>query len=345
MQAHLARMAGLFGDVGHMVALHQFGKQYCELAKTNKRKNIPFRLEKDLKFNIQKQMVKFLKLKGVPRQLLIPYDLEEDTKGPAESDLRMVIQAALEMIDAYDAGKFALYGAQGTLPAQGFVRLLKLSTPQLDKMQRTVGDYLRTAAADEAPEGASLFISSVDDEPESVEPVPDGPEGIRIPTYPNLSVNAKSREALRSFFSLCEQETEVENLTRLSTGYLRDSGLFDRAALLRVNALGTNALVLQSCGLSVKAGDTLAVTDPLSPFKAMRLEIKSANTKSAQVSAPFGVNAYAIGPVDVLADGERLVLYVDRASSQGLGMESRRVFRLVLGLLMRSVQAMRQPEA
>jgi hypothetical protein len=341
----MARTVGLLADVGHMLALHALGSKYLELARANRRQTLAFRLQKDLKFDLVREHLKFLASKGVPRTLLAALDPDGEVKGKNEADLRLIIRSALELIDAFDTGKLTTYIVGKELPASSTLRLFKVSPAQQERVLKASHDYLRTVVADEAPEGTSLLLSSADADdapaPESVAGA--GADAIRIPTYPNMSVLPESREALKEFFVLCEEETDIERLKRKSIEHLKESGLFDRTALLEVASDGTKVSVIHECGMPLHSGAVIPIKDETSPFRALRLEIKSANVRGDFSSVPFGSGAYALGPLDVLASGERIAVYADKAGSEALNMDARRAFRLALGLLMETIRELKEP--
>jgi len=53
--------------------------------------------------------------------------------------------------------------------------------------------------------------------------------------------------------------------------------LFERAALIRITPNSEEAVVEYAHGLEVETGDIISTKDPLSPFKAFGVEIKSTN--------------------------------------------------------------------
>ena len=329
-------MAGLFADVGHMVALTRHGKKYCELAKANRRKALGFRLQKDLNCDVNAELVHHLTIKGVPRLLILAYDLEADAKEGSEADLRFVIQSALELIDAYDNRKFDAYHPDKGLPGHSMLRMLKTNLVQHERLYKACSEYLKMSSAEEAPEAASMLVA---EEAEPAEPSPE-PTTISVPVYSNNSVRAKSRDALQDFFSLCEQEQDRESLKLKAAEYLHARGLFARTALVRINPKSDEGVIVTAFGLGQKAGDKISVKDPFSPFRAYRVAIKSTNVNAEKTTAPFGSTAYAIGPVDILPSGETVVLYADLSDKQILSLESRRVFRLSLGLLTQSIKTL-----
>ena len=343
-----ARLSGLYADIGHMVALLHLGDVYCEIVKTKGRKNVPFRLEKDHQLKLEKLLPQYLRSKGLPEKLILPYDDEQQAKAAADIDLRCCVRSAQELIDAFDSGKLASYAPDGTIPARSNLRLLKLNAAQHTRIYKATADYLKLIAEHEAPENSSLLLSSVEDE-STVELGSDSSaDTMRVPKYPDAPVNSKSRAQMQDFYSLCESAGDEGSLKIKAVEYLRQSGLFERAALIRVPQGANDGIIDYATGFDKRAGDKIPINDPLSPLNLFRMEIKSTNVKSDSMQAPFGVAAYAIGPVDVNAKGDKVLLYTDHSGHKSLSMESRRVFRMAVGLLMRSFEALRQgakPEA
>ncbi len=337
----LARMSGLFVDVGHMVALALHGKKYVEIVKANKRKMQAFRLQKDLNCDIAAQQIRQLTLKGVPKLLILPYDPKADAKSGTEADLRWVMQAAFECTDAFDSGKFDTFKPDKELPARSALRMLKITPVQHERLYKTCAEYLKMSAEKEASEGASMLVSSDEVENASGESKSTEANGISVPLYSNNSVQAKSREALQDFFTLCEQEKDPEVLCRKATSYLRERGLFAGSALIKLSANGDKAQIDSAQGVSKKTGDSISLDDPLSPIRAFRAGNKSADVATKKANPLFGSSAYALGPVEALPSGEKLLLYVDLGAQPILSLESRRVFRLSLGLLSQSLKVLR----
>lgn len=337
-----ARAAGLFADVGHMLAALQLGAKYCEAAKKNKRATLAYRLEKDHSFDLNKAQLRYLKGKGIPRALLMPYDLDEAPKVGLEKDLRLLVQAAKELIEAYDAGKLDNYAPGKALPANCTLRTLSTLPFQQQRIHHAVQEYLRIAASEEAPEGASLLISAGE---EDENPALAGDTEQRIgadmvvPRYPNLSISPKSRDALRDFLELCEKVPDELTLSAKSVDALKKSGMFARVAILRVSPEGNRVAVENAIGLGVGPGADVEVPAGRSPFASERVDVRSTQVTGEGVSAPFGTSAFGLGPLGPLPSGERRVLYVDCAEAPTLKLETRRVFRLALGLLSQCLQA------
>jgi len=63
--------------------------------------------------------------KGASQTSILAYDTESEVKGETETNLRFIIQSALEIVDAYDSEKFATYSPDKALPVQSTLRFLK----------------------------------------------------------------------------------------------------------------------------------------------------------------------------------------------------------------------------
>jgi len=246
----------------------------------------------------------------------------------------------MELVEAYDAGKLEAYHPGRILPAQSSLRLLQINSLQQGRIHSACREYLTRVALHEAPEGANMVLTELDEE-ETMEVATEesGVDPIRVPVYKSAEITPKSLDQLQDFMRLCEEEKDKGKLKRRAVEYLKKSGLFERAALVRINVLNDLALVEHAIGLGKRGGDKVEISNPLSPFHTFKTDIRSCNIKSGAFMAPFGVSAYAIGPVE-LESGERVVLYADQGREGVLSMESRRVFRLALGMLMQSVQAL-----
>lgn len=112
---------------------------------------------------------------------------------------------------------------------------------------------------------------------------------------------------------------------------LTDSGPFEKSALIVVSKDRKNAIVVAARGPSISCGQTLTLTDPLSPLAQCFSKVQSFGNKSSGES-PWGSKAFALSPVD--ADHETPVaLYADCGNEGSLTFEARRIFRAVVDIL------------
>ena len=331
------RMAGLMAESGHMVALLKLGKTYCEVAKANSRKNLPFRLEKDHKINVDSLRINYLRNKGMPAKIIVPYDLDMDTKTPVDVDIRACVRSAMEMIDAFDTGKFSNYKPDKPLPSHSSLRLLKVSPVQTEKLYKTISDYLERISAQEEPEGAAVFLQTTQED--SVIDLNEGaPDNLKVPNYPVTIIKPNSQEKLQPLVDICSTESADEEVRNKAVDFLVQSGFFKRAAFVKIHPDSDEATITYSAGFDEMLTKKIVVQDPLSPFKMFKSKIKSFSSKAGKLSAPFGVSAYAVGPIAVTAEGNRLILYADSAGLKGLTLDLRSVFRVTMNLLSTRLQ-------
>jgi hypothetical protein len=341
--AATARISGLLSEIGHMVALLSLGQTYVDVLTQHKRKNLAFRLEKDHKFNIETIRIKYLRSKGIPEKLILPYDLEAQLKTPGDVDLRACIRSAIAIIDAFDNGKMSLYNPDQPLPSQSELRLFKMTPIQHERLYKTLSDYLKKTADHEAPASASMLISSSDQD-DVLELNEEDSSQIKVPHYPISYVKPQSRTKLEDFFKICESAMSEEQLKNAALESLIRSGFFSRAALIRVPPESNKALIEESLGFEKPIGPSIEISDPLSPFNLFRLDIKSFNSKTNAPKAPFGCSAFAIGPIALSAVGEKILLYADASQAAGLTMDCRGAFRLAMNLLASKFQSFKTSE-
>lgn len=326
--ANQVRISALLSETGHMAALLYLGKTYTSVLKEHGRSKLPFRLEKDHKVKLDDLRVKYLRARGVPERLIIPYDLDMDLKGSSEVDLRALVNSSIELVDAYSNEKLHNYNPDKPLPSKSNLRLLGVTPFHMERIYKTVGEYLKKITVEEEPEGASVFLQTVEED-SSVNLDEGGKNEMKVPTYPTVIVKPKSQAKLQPLCDLCEEEKDNQALKSKSAKLL--NSFFDRVAFVKVPAEGDEAEIEFTAGFGENTPKKLTIKDPLSPFKLFRLKIKSFDSKSAKPAAPFGVSSFAVGPVALLPGGEKLVLYADKKN--GMTLDSRGVFRLSMSLL------------
>ena len=108
-------------------------------------------------------------------------------------------------------------------------------------------------------------------------------------------------------------------------------GCFSKSALVVVSNDRSRAIVVAARGEDIGNGQTIDITDPLSPLAQCFSKVQSFGNRESEHS-PFGSKAFAVAPID--ADHETPVaLYADCGNDGSLTFEARRVFRTVVELL------------
>lgn len=137
-----AQTVGLMCNIGQMLACVHFGNSYLELTHSASRSSLNYRLAHNHNFDPRQIQVAYLRKYGFPEHLLFALDREIAQKNPDRLVLRFVIEAAVELVDAYDSHKFDRYKPAGTLPRQSALRMLQLSDKQHENIYDRVLEYL-----------------------------------------------------------------------------------------------------------------------------------------------------------------------------------------------------------
>lgn len=338
--APLAKLAGLFSDIGNMVALMTLGKKYVDIAKANKRKNIPYRLEKDHNINLEKIRTKFLRMKGLPDRMLLVYDLEMNLKAATDVDLRACVRTAIELVDAYDSEKWDTYSPQKPIPARSDLRLLKVTPVQHERIYTACSEYFKAAAEQLQPSAPSLLVQT-SNEDATLDVATGGPEQIKVPNYTSVAIKPSNRQRIQAFMQCCEDAKTEAELKDVSLKALVDSGLFSRAAFIRTTSANDQAIIDASAGFSSDTPKTIPITDANSAFSIFRLDIKSFSSASSATNPPFDTKAFGIGQIAVSADGDRLFFYADSENTPALTVDARGAFRMAMGLLKGKIEILR----
>jgi HD-like signal output (HDOD) protein len=336
-KAEVARLSGLFSDVGHMITLLKLGETYCDLVEAHGRGSLAYRIEKEHKFNLKNVHTQYLQARGVPEAMWVAYD-EEAQKQSKDLKTALIVKSAVELIEAADGGRIEKFSPEEKLPARSSLRLLDVNAANHKKIYSTCVAYLKKFE-EEAPEGAGMLLTTLEEEPIEQENPLDQP--IKIPTYPSPQIKARSQQKLQAFFELCESEKDETALQKKTVAALVGEGLFSRAALIRVDSANSAGIIVEGANFGLQNGATFPIENELSPFYHFRVQIKSTNIQQAGTNIPFDESAYALGPIGRPSDEDRLVLYADAAGQGSLTMEMRKIFRLVLTLLTEAVSAAR----
>ncbi len=128
-----------------------------------------------------------------------------------------------------------------------------------------------------------------------------------------------------------DKATSGEEVLRAILAILTETGPFEKSALIVVSKDRKNAIVVAARGPNITCGQTLTLSDPLSPLAQCFSKVQSFGNKGSQES-PWGSKAFALSPVDADHDTP-VALYADCGNEGSLTFEARRVFRVVVDIL------------
>lgn len=330
----LAAIAGLMTQMGHLIACAYFGERYLELVRSRSRASAQYKLQQDHNFDLVTIQLGYLRMRGIPQEVLLSLDKNAQCKTPAQAALRFIVQSSIELVDAYSRDQFDRYKKQGDLPSKSNLRLLKLGEHQYEEMIELVTAYL------EAPEGEVARGEGLDAVPEAAE----GAEGFAPTSFPPAEVpppppetpdtfSDEAKSALALIKRLCEESKNSQELLNNVMQLLITEGPYRRAALIIVGAGGHSAKLHIEVGSGFERGSTIPILDPVSPLAMCLMKVKSFNAQGIEdILSPFGTSAYALAPLTV-SYPTPVLLYADCGTEKPLALESRKIFRMVMGLL------------
>lgn len=140
--AEEAQTVGLMSTIGQMVACAYFGSRYVELAQSVSPKTLAYRLSNDHNFDIRSMRLSYLRQHGLPEVLIFAFDRELAPKSPERLYLRVIADAATELVEAFDHNKWERYQDFTTLPGQSALRIFQLPEPVYYRLYDRVEEYL-----------------------------------------------------------------------------------------------------------------------------------------------------------------------------------------------------------
>ena len=139
------QVVGLLLYVGEMLAVAHFKQQYVKLATEHARSAVNYRLANDLKFDVEKMGVAYLRRGGIPEALLFALDRDARPRAPERAVMKPICMAAAEMLDSFDAGRWEKLAPGRSLPPKSALRMLQLGDAAYLKVYERLSEYLLSA--------------------------------------------------------------------------------------------------------------------------------------------------------------------------------------------------------
>jgi len=348
--------AALLSVVGEMVVIAYLKDRYLPLARQYKRRSqIMYRLGKD--FQIDPDVVRFeyLRHRGIPQEVYSAFLEEADAGAAGAGIVRMIVIAAMELVEAHESEKLSNYEPGRKLPPKSPLRMMQLSDAQYEKLFKLCERYLQTGelefeldaeemptespevAVEESEEATEPTVASgavtaaeirvevseavpvvvVDATPETHDEVPPSP--------------SKIESAVGAIVSLFDEVESKADVVELILESLIEHGHFARTALLAIDKEKREAVTIAACGENTKGMTNLSIRDPLSPLLQSLSKVQSCSRVGVG-NSPFGSPTFALAPIDA-GDGTPVVLYADCGHGEKIGLAARRIFREVIGRL------------
>lgn len=126
----LTQTCALLSYIGPMILCHYFDREYLEVAHLRKRNALNYRMQSKYGFNYNEAYLTYLKARNLPSEIFFAFDKELKCVTSAQSSLRFIIESAIEIVEAYEDGKFIKYVPGVELPPKSALRLLKINEAQ-----------------------------------------------------------------------------------------------------------------------------------------------------------------------------------------------------------------------
>ena len=125
----VSQTCALLSYFGLMLACETLKEDYLELAHIKKRSTLNYRLQTNHSFDPGKVQLEYFQSKNLPLILFYAFDKELKCKTSAQSSLRFIVEASMELSEAQDEGKLEKYRHFHKLPPKSSLRLLKITEP------------------------------------------------------------------------------------------------------------------------------------------------------------------------------------------------------------------------
>lgn len=126
----IAQTCALLSYLGQMIICSYLKREYLELAHLRKRNALAYRLQSRFNINFQKLQLDYFKNRKLPPVVFYAFDRELKCKTTAQSSLRFIVESSVELVEAYEDGRWSKYSPNSKLPSKSNIRLLKISETQ-----------------------------------------------------------------------------------------------------------------------------------------------------------------------------------------------------------------------
>lgn len=349
--AEECQTAALMSEVGFMLSLARFKERYLKVLSSTPGKGFAYKLEQELKLDVGKFRLDYLAEKWFPLSLLSVFDPDLKCKTTAQANQRFTIEGAIELMEAGESSKLDKYAPEKDLPKKSALRYLEWTPATRESLWESLSQMFELVPEDELdlhplpsatppsePKEETVRSSQkvplyfVETQVEFIEPEENEAE------RPITHFSERNQRVLHSLRDMFLNQQDSDQFIRNILSILTVDGPFIRASLLVFDRDAGTANVVLPTGQPFSKMRTVDAIDPLSPVATSNTQIRSFNAEEiVDELAPLGIAAYALSPIRV--DSEKQVaLYADCGDKGMVPFESRRVFRVAVGLLNRALE-------
>jgi len=134
--------SALFQTIGYMIICAKLGDDYLRLAKDLKWSGLNYRLSANHKINARGTLRRYLLRHNFPERLTLGFERDGLSKNPELSNFCFILESALEILEAFDFGKWAKYHPNANIPNYSSLRLLQMNRTQYQQLYEACDKYL-----------------------------------------------------------------------------------------------------------------------------------------------------------------------------------------------------------
>jgi hypothetical protein len=337
--------ATLMSEVGHMYALLRFKGRYVNVAETCQRKALAYRIEQELRLNVEKFRLDYLCEKWFPQALLFVFDSDIKCRTVQESALRFMVEAGDELLEAIDSHRFDRFIPPAELPAKCALRYLNISAAHRTRIaDRIIEDFEPKLPIAEMKDPIQVepvkaaIIPFKQEEPTKViffetkvEFIESSEQEFERPLNHFSEQNQKVLQALKALASIDVGNTI--SLIEEVLAVLTVDGPFKRASIIDFSPDSFEFTLTAQTGNEFELNQPMAVNSPFSPVATSSTQIRSyPGEGEVDALSPLGSNSFAISPLKGRPN-QRMALYADCGAGGVVPFEARRVFRVAVGII------------
>ncbi|MCB0319742.1 MAG: HDOD domain-containing protein, partial [Bdellovibrionales bacterium] len=125
---------GSMYSIGDMLAVYCFDEEYVELAESQTRSSLNYKLATNYHFDVEKMGLSYLRRNGIPEALLFALDRDARPREKERATMKPVCMASMELVDAFDHNKWERFAPGKKLAPKSAIRMLQLSDNQYLKI-------------------------------------------------------------------------------------------------------------------------------------------------------------------------------------------------------------------
>lgn len=140
--ANTAYTTGLLVHIGDMLVISELRGKYLEIAKSQgKRSKINYRLMQDFEYDVEANGIEFLQQTGVPEKIVSSINRNAVPQSAESAEVRTICFSAIEMIEAFESGRWERLAPGQKIPSSSSIRMLQLTDQKYAELYEKVSAY------------------------------------------------------------------------------------------------------------------------------------------------------------------------------------------------------------